>query len=344
MEAIFFWIAWGIISIWTLRTFYYSFSKEKLEKLRKTSIGLTTSVLVLTLLPWLPLDLGGSSAVVLALEGIGAASILLVLLIVSLILFFQKEYVFLKTASVLSVIATLDLFALMVIIRPATFTLSLYDIAPIVAVLILLILDVVVLLLWKQMQFNKKDKAVPTIRKKIVLAAISLVISVSGITISYFGILPQSYDYSSDNEETIMENEEEELFEAFPKQKPGIVCAGGNQFSFRINSQYSVLEDYNSGIVLVTDSGLLTVTQDIDNLEKKLTELKLDFTKSIDIYSYEVKENGGGTADDTPIFGLSQQKDGFTVSVFYESGVEEGASKLLLEITESLNTSCLKNE
>ena len=49
METLFFWIAWGIISVWALRTFYFSFSKEKLERLRKTSVGLTASVLVLTL-------------------------------------------------------------------------------------------------------------------------------------------------------------------------------------------------------------------------------------------------------------------------------------------------------
>ena len=167
METVFFWIAWGIISVWALRTFYFSFSKEKLERLRKTSVGLTASVLVLTLLPWLPPFLGGANAVSLALGGNTLAILLFVLLIISLIFFFQKEYLFLKIAAVLTVLATLALFALMVIIRPGTFTLSLYDIASIVAVLILLTLNVAVFLLWQQMQLLKKDEVVPDMRKKI---------------------------------------------------------------------------------------------------------------------------------------------------------------------------------
>src|SRR3990167_8197411 len=260
MEAIFFWIAWGIISIWTLRTFYYSFSKEKLEKLRKTSIGLTTSVLVLTLLPWLPLDLGGSSAVVLALEGIGAASILLVLLIVSLILFFQKEYVFLKTASVLSVIATLDLFALMVIIRPATFTLSLYDIAPIVAVLILLILDVAVFLLWQQMQLLKKDEVVPDMRKKINAGIISAVILILGAYLIVSGGSDTnitSVDYTDEQGVVV---DPKEGIEVFSQHAPGVVCFGENKFSFKLDTPYAILSDDEISMALTTDSRFVTVS------------------------------------------------------------------------------------
>src|SRR3989338_4141972 len=80
METLFVWIAWGIISVWALRTFCFSFSKEKLERLRKTSVGLTALVLVLTLLPWLPPFLGGANAVSLALDGNTLAILLFSLL------------------------------------------------------------------------------------------------------------------------------------------------------------------------------------------------------------------------------------------------------------------------
>lgn len=165
-SPIFFWIAWGIISFWSLKTFYYSFSKEKVERLRKTAFGISLSVFVLSFLPWLPISpsqgmppsLGGATGLSLALDGNILAVVFLLLLIGSGLLFLSKEAQHLKIGSVATIINTFLVFIIMYQLRPGTFVLTMYDIAPIIAFMILLVGDVAVLLLWQQLQLNKSKQ------------------------------------------------------------------------------------------------------------------------------------------------------------------------------------------
>jgi len=158
METVFFWFAWGIISFWAFKTFYYSFSKEKLERLRKSALGINLAVLVLTFLPWLPPSLGGTSGVTLALQGNTLSVLFIILLVSSIALFLAKDVLLLKLASIATFANTILLFVRMYILRPGTFTLTFYDIAPIIAVLFLLVCDVAVLLLWQQLHLKKKRR------------------------------------------------------------------------------------------------------------------------------------------------------------------------------------------
>ncbi len=158
METAFFWIAWGIISFWALRTFYYSFSKEKLERLRKSAFGINLAVLILTFLPWFPASLGGKSGLSLALEGNFLALLFIILLVGSSALFLLKDSILLKFGAVATIVSTFLLFIAMYQLRPGTFVLTPYDIAPIIAVLFLLVGDVAVLLLWQQLQLKTKKQ------------------------------------------------------------------------------------------------------------------------------------------------------------------------------------------
>lgn len=165
METAIFWIAWGLISFWALKTFYYSFSKEKLEHLRKAAFGINIAVLILTFLPWVPASpaggppsLGGKTGLDLALEGNILSLLFVILLLTSTIFFLIKDASFLKLASAATIANTILLFVIMYQLRPVTFVLTLYDIAPIIAVLLLLVCDVVVLLLWQQLQLKEKRK------------------------------------------------------------------------------------------------------------------------------------------------------------------------------------------
>ncbi len=178
METAFFWIAWGIISFWALKSFYYSFSKEKLELLRKASLGINFAVLVLTFFPWLPLNLGGKSGLTLAFEGNFLALLFVILLVGSSALFLLKDRVLLKFAAVANIVNTFLLFILMYQVRPGTFTPTLYDIAPIVSVLFLLVNDIAVLLLWQQLQLRDKrtKKKSPQMNRVIILAGITILI------------------------------------------------------------------------------------------------------------------------------------------------------------------------
>ncbi len=158
METVFFWIAWGIISVWVLKTFYFSFSKEKFERLWKTAIGINISVLILVFLPWLPQSHGGKTGLAIALEGNLLTALFIVLLLVQAILFIIKESTLLKLAVISMVINTFVLFILMLQLRPESFTLTLFDIAPIIAALFLLLGNVVGLLLWQQLKLKEKKR------------------------------------------------------------------------------------------------------------------------------------------------------------------------------------------
>lgn len=158
METAVFWIAWGVISFWALKTFYYSFSVRKLENLRKAALGINLSVFILSFLPWLPPALDNKTGIMLAFEGNIFAVLFLFFLILSVVLFLSKTSSYLKIASIATSANTFILFTLMTQVRPGTFTLSLHDIAPIIAVLLLLVGDMVVLLLWEQLQLKQKKK------------------------------------------------------------------------------------------------------------------------------------------------------------------------------------------
>lgn len=159
MGTALFWVAWGLISFWALKTFYYSFSKEKIERLRKAALGLNLAVSILALLPWLPPALGGKSGLTLASQGNILAASFLILLITSVLLFLTKVPSKLKIAAGAMIANTFVLFILMYQLRPGTFTLTLFDIAPIIAVMLLLVGDLVVLLLWQQLQLQLKKRA-----------------------------------------------------------------------------------------------------------------------------------------------------------------------------------------
>jgi|SRR3989344_996518 len=183
METALFWIAWGIISFWALKTFYFSFSREKLERLRKTALGLNIAILVLTLLPWLPSELGAKTGLNLALDGNVLSILFVILLLSSAILFLTKDAMLLRLASIVTIVNTFILFVLMYALRSGTFTLTLFDIAPIIAVLFLLIGDVVGLLLWQQLQLKKKNqKNKPFKLKNIITISFIAVFLILGLT------------------------------------------------------------------------------------------------------------------------------------------------------------------
>lgn len=158
METALFWVVWGLISFLALKTFYYSFSKDKLDRLRTSALFINLSVFILAFLPWLPSALGAKSAIVIAREGNGLAIIFIILIIVPILIFYLKKEK-LYTVGASAVIAnTFTLFALMYQLRPGTFTLSLFDLVPIVAFMSLLVGNVVVLLLWQQLQLKQHTK------------------------------------------------------------------------------------------------------------------------------------------------------------------------------------------
>lgn len=156
METAFFWITWGIISLWVLKTFYFSHNKEKLTKLRQTGFAIDLSIIVLFFLPWLPLSRGGFSGWELIFQGNLLVVTLFILIAASAFLFLTIDTKFLKVGAVLHIIASMLFIITMISLMPRTFTLTLNSVVPIIASLLLLIGNVVVLLLWQQLQLKTR--------------------------------------------------------------------------------------------------------------------------------------------------------------------------------------------
>lgn len=158
MKTALFWILWGIASFLALKAFYYTFSKEKFESLRKAALSIHVAIFVLSLLPWIPPALGGESALSFVLQGDIPAVLFFSILIISTGLFFRRDILLLKIAASATIVNTFILFIFMYGKHPGSFVLSLYDIAPIIAFLFLLISDVLGVLLWQQMKLQKEKK------------------------------------------------------------------------------------------------------------------------------------------------------------------------------------------
>lgn len=158
METAFFWIAWGLISFWALKTFYFTYDKDKLQKLRLTALGIDLSVLVLFFLPWSPEQLGKFTGWELIKQGSVFVILLGVLIAGSFTIFLANNKNFLKTGAVFHLAASVLFILTMVYLMPGTYTLTSKIIAPIVASFLLLIGNVVVLLLWQQLQIESKKR------------------------------------------------------------------------------------------------------------------------------------------------------------------------------------------
>lgn len=155
MNTIFFWIAWGIISLWVLRTFYFSFSKQKIERLRKTAFSINLLILVFGFYPLISV-IGVKNGFELFSIINALAIMFAVLLFVSTAFFLSTRNLNLKIASAANLINTFSYLGVMYMLRPGTFILTVSDILPIIAALLLLINNVVVLLLWQQLQLKEK--------------------------------------------------------------------------------------------------------------------------------------------------------------------------------------------
>ncbi len=158
METVFFWIAWGLISFWVLKTFYFSYNKDKLQKLRLTAFGIDLSILILFFLPWLPSTQGGATGWELIQQGNMLVIILGILITGSTLTFLTKDKSLFKVGAVSHITASIFIIFTMIRLMPGTFTLTLQSIAPIVASLLLLVGNVVVLLLWQQLQLKIRKK------------------------------------------------------------------------------------------------------------------------------------------------------------------------------------------
>lgn len=152
MGTIVFWIAFALISSWILRRFYFSKDKNLSRRLRVVAGILHVLVFTLLFFPWIPGPHGGLTGWGVILQGDMVMTFLAGLLAFSFVTLFVPKKLILAKAGILVHVATiLLLFGFMIYTFPGTVTLALRDTAPIFATLILLINNVVLLLLWHEL-------------------------------------------------------------------------------------------------------------------------------------------------------------------------------------------------
>jgi hypothetical protein len=154
-----FWFAFVIVSSWILRRFYFTKGVILLHRFRLTAFLVETAIIGMFLFPWLPKAQGGFSGWSLVLHGNTSIAVLLALLLTSAVFFLTRNPEFLVIGALSHIAATALIFIIMLQLQPATTQLSLHDIAPIIATLLLLINTVVVLLLWHQSQKQGGSKS-----------------------------------------------------------------------------------------------------------------------------------------------------------------------------------------
>ena len=151
-----FWFIFVILCGWILRRLYSSKSAALIEYFRYIAFIVETISIGLFFFPWLPKTQGGFFGWDLALRGNACATALLVLLIISAGLFLSRNSKFIVIGAALHIAATVLIFAVMIQALPETTRLGLRDAAPIIIALLLLANTVNVLLLWNQLQKQKR--------------------------------------------------------------------------------------------------------------------------------------------------------------------------------------------
>lgn len=166
-ETIYFWLAFGILVPVILSKFYFSKGKKRKDQLRLASLIFQLVTFVLLFFPWFEAEgivyAGISLAIIgnLGLVIYGSALLLSMALVIS-------GYPRLNVVGAKIALANSAwLFGVMFLMFPETKKLAFTDIAPIVSVLLMLCNNVVVLLLWHQLQKGEKKrceaKAVSTV-------------------------------------------------------------------------------------------------------------------------------------------------------------------------------------
>jgi len=151
-----FWFTLVILCGWILRRLHSSKSAVLIEYFRHVALIVETISIGLFFFPWLPKAQGGFSGWDLVLRGNAGATALLVLLIISAGLFLSRNSKFIVIGAASHIAAAVLIFAVMIQALPGTTRLGLRDAAPIIIALLLLANTVNVLLLWNQLQKQKR--------------------------------------------------------------------------------------------------------------------------------------------------------------------------------------------
>lgn len=155
---ILFWMSFSLISSLVLRYFYFSKNVDMPRRLRLTAGLLIIAVFMLLFFSWLPEGRGSLTGWGVILRGDAPMVTLAGLLGFTMaILFISGRPLLLKIGVIAHLVAVIFLFGLMIYAYPGTVSLKFRDTAPIFAILIMLINNVVLLLLWHQLpkQFKK---------------------------------------------------------------------------------------------------------------------------------------------------------------------------------------------
>jgi len=187
VRIVVFWSAF-IIACGVLLPRYYAArqSTHRIAELRITTLATELLVLLSLVLPWIPKSRGGPvTGLSLMMSGDGLVIATVLCICTALLLFvIARTSLFLKIASAAHLLATPLFFAAILRLAPGTFAMTLADIAPVVAVLLLLCGDVTALFLWHRLQ---REKTIDWTARSITIAG-SVALSVL-LVVGFFSVM-----------------------------------------------------------------------------------------------------------------------------------------------------------
>lgn len=151
-----FWIVWFVVCSWVVKNFYYTYRKKYVQNLKYLALLLNLLVLAVFLFPWLPQSRGGLSGWQLLISGEPRVILFFLFLFVSLTLFLAKSQKLLKVGAIINIINSVFIIILFMGLLPGETRLTFRESGPIAAAIILLVNNVVVLLLWHQLQLKSR--------------------------------------------------------------------------------------------------------------------------------------------------------------------------------------------
>lgn len=159
MTKALFWIVWFVLCSWVVKNFYYIYRKKYVQNLRYLALLFNFLVLSVFLFPWFPQSRGGLSGWQLLVLGKPEVILFFVFLVVSFVLFLAKNQILLKTGAVINIVNSVFIIIIFIGLLPGKIHLTFRESAPITAAIILLVNNIVVLLLWHQLQLKLGRKA-----------------------------------------------------------------------------------------------------------------------------------------------------------------------------------------
>lgn len=123
--------------------------------------------------------------------------------------------------------------------------------------------------------------------------------------------------------------------------KPGVVCSGLGNYSFRMDSESSPIAESDTSYALTSESGFLLIAKGNLKLEDILKSNNVLFEKKGETYEYELSSKWSSEIPpDKPLLVLSVKKGEYMISLFSDLSKKIKAQETFNTVVDSIRGGC----